>query len=95
MWYPSLEVDGDGSGVVSQAGAVTLLRTAAAVGLNRALSQALAPWRKPLAMHDPGKIVLDLAVTVAVGAITPPISGCCVASQACSDRWRRIRRCLG
>jgi len=28
---------------------------------------ALAPWRKPLATHDPGKILLDLAVSVAVG----------------------------
>jgi hypothetical protein len=25
----------------------------------------LAPWRLPLASHDPGKIVLDLAVAVA------------------------------
>lgn len=66
-WYPSLKVDGDGAGVVSQAGAVALVRTAAAVGLDRELSQALARWRKPLATHDPGKIVLDLAVTVAVG----------------------------
>jgi hypothetical protein len=46
---------------------VLLLRTAEAVGLTSRLSQALAPWRKPLAVHDPGKIVLDLAVTVALG----------------------------
>ncbi|WP_327115704.1 hypothetical protein OHB12_02375 [Nocardia sp. NBC_01730] len=48
-WYPSLKVGGDGSGVVSQAGAVALLRTAVTVGLDRALSAALSPWRKPLA----------------------------------------------
>ncbi|MFE3280294.1 IS1380 family transposase [Nocardia sp. NPDC059239] len=66
-WYPSLKVDGDGAGVVSQAGAVALVRTAVAVGLDRALSQALTPWRKSMATHDPGKIMLDLAVTVAVG----------------------------
>lgn len=66
-WYPSLKVDGVGSGVVSQAGAVALPRTAARVGLDRALSQVLAPWRKRFATHDPGKIVLDLAVSVAVG----------------------------
>ena len=36
-------------------------------GLLDALSQALAPWRKPLATHDPGKIVFDLAVSVAIG----------------------------
>src|SRR5690349_4148195 len=32
-----------------------------------ALSTALAPWRRPLSLHDPGKIVLDLAVSLAVG----------------------------
>ena len=66
-WYPWLKIGGDGSGVVSQAGAVALLRTAVTVGLDRALSQVLAPWRKPLSMHDPGKILLDLAVSVAIG----------------------------
>nr|WP_153416154.1 IS1380 family transposase [Nocardia macrotermitis] len=66
-WYPSLKVDGTGTGVVSQAGAVALLRVAAKVGLDRVLSQVLAPWRKSLATHDPGKIVLDLAVSIAIG----------------------------
>lgn len=65
--YPSLSVDTTGTGIVSQAGAVTLLRTAEKTGLTTALSKALAPWRKPLATHDPGKILLDLAVSVAVG----------------------------
>ncbi len=45
-----------------------LLRTAEATGLVKGLSQALAPWRKPLATHDPGKTVLDLAIAVAAGA---------------------------
>lgn len=66
--FPRLVADGSGSGVVSQAGAVLLLRTAEAVGLTRGLSTALAPWRKPGAVHDPGKVVLDLAVAVALGA---------------------------
>jgi len=52
---------------VSQAGAITLLRTAEKTGLTAGLSAALSPWRKPLATHDPGKIVLDLAVAVALG----------------------------
>ncbi|CAM3163429.1 hypothetical protein RHDE110596_20165 [Prescottella defluvii] len=47
--------------------ALLLLRTAEKTGLTCALSTALAPWRKPLATHDPGKIVLDLAVTLALG----------------------------
>jgi len=65
--YPSLAVDGQGASVVPNAGAVVLLRTAEAVGLTAALSQAVAPWRRPLARHDPGKILLDLAVSLAVG----------------------------
>jgi hypothetical protein len=36
-------------------------------GLARELSRLLEPWRKSLAPHDPGKIVLDLAVPVALG----------------------------
>jgi len=67
LCYPSLSVDTTGTGVVSQAGAVMLLRTAEKTGVGGALSVALAPWRKPLARHDPGKILLDLAVSVAVG----------------------------
>jgi len=44
-----------------------LLRTAEKTGLAAGLSAALSPWRKPLATHDPGRIVLDLAVAVALG----------------------------
>ena len=65
--YPRLTVDGHGSSVLPNAGAILLLRTAQAVGLDTALSQALEPWRRPLARHDPGKILLDLAVSLAVG----------------------------
>ena len=72
--YPQLVVGGSGSGVVSQAGAALLLRTAESVGLITTLSRVLSPWRKPLAVHDPGKIVLDLAVAVAVA-----LGGDCLA----------------
>jgi Transposase DDE domain group 1 len=65
--YPGLAVEATGSGVVSQAGAVALARTAQATGLTTALSAALMPWRKPLASHDPGKIVCDLAIALAIG----------------------------
>jgi len=44
-----------------------LVETARRSGLTRELSRRLGPWRRPLATHDPGKIVLDLAVTVALG----------------------------
>lgn len=66
-WYPRLRSDTAGSSLVSQAGSVALVETARCVGLDRVLSVALAPWRKPMAVHDPGKIVADLAITLAVG----------------------------
>lgn len=44
-----------------------LTETARVAGLDRGLSEALTPWRKPLAVHDPGKVVLDLAVMLALG----------------------------
>jgi len=31
------------------------------------LSEALGPWRRPLAVHDPAKVLLDLAVSLALG----------------------------
>jgi Transposase DDE domain group 1 len=65
--YPSPAVDGQGSSVLPNAGAVLLLRTAEAVGLTAVLSRAVTPWRRPLARHDPGKILLDLAVSLAIG----------------------------
>jgi hypothetical protein len=53
--------------VVSQAGGVLLVEAARRTGLADALSAALEPWRKPRAVHDPGKALLDLALTVALG----------------------------
>ena len=65
--YPRVQIDAAGAGVVSQAGAVVLLETARATGLDRELSRSLSRWRRPSARHDPGKVVLDLAVALAVG----------------------------
>ncbi len=66
-FYPCPVVDTAASNVVSQAGAVLLTETARTVGLDQALSSALAPWRPPNAVHDPAKVLCDLAVTLAVG----------------------------
>ncbi len=65
--YPRLAVDGQGKKVVSGAGGVLLTRTAVTVGLDAALSTAMRPWRRPLARHDPGKVLLDLAISLAMG----------------------------
>jgi hypothetical protein len=66
-FYPRVGVDGNGKGVVSQAGGVLLARTVRAAGLDVALSGTLSPWRKPFAVHDPAKVLLDLAIAVALG----------------------------
>jgi hypothetical protein len=60
-------VSADGRGLVSQAGAVLLWETMRVTGLGRGLSQELERWRAPRAVHDPGKIVADLAAAVALG----------------------------
>src|SRR5260370_31463703 len=60
-------VSDDGSGIVSQAGALLLTETARITGLGAGLSAGLARWRPWRAVHDPGKAVLDLAVAVALG----------------------------
>ncbi|MEV3964574.1 IS1380 family transposase [Nocardia sp. NPDC050193] len=66
-WYPSLKIEDGGSPVVSQAGAGLLLRAMEKTGLSRELSERLSPWRRSGAVHDPGKIVGDLAVMLALG----------------------------
>ena len=65
--YPSLTVDTTAKRVVSHAGAVLLAATAGKIGLDRELSAALRPWMHPTAVHDPGKVLLDLAIAVAIG----------------------------
>lgn len=65
--YPRVYVRGDGRQVVSQAGSVLLVETVRKTGLDQALSAALAPWRKPRVVHDPGKVLVDLALAVALG----------------------------
>ncbi|MFD3808598.1 IS1380 family transposase [Streptomyces sp. NPDC058619] len=65
--YPRVRVGGGGRGAVSQAGAVLLVETVRKSGLDTAVSAALAPWHKPRAVHDPGKILLDVALATALG----------------------------
>ena len=65
--YPRVRVDTSPVAAVGLAGGVLLTRTVAVTGLDRLLSQALARWRKPFAVHDPGKIICDLALSLALG----------------------------
>ena len=52
-----------------------LVRATEQVGLDAALRDALRGWRRPTTIHDPGKVILDLALTLAIG-------GDCVADIA-------------
>ncbi|MDQ0772926.1 hypothetical protein QF026_001392 [Streptomyces aurantiacus] len=65
--YPRVRVEGSGRGVISQAGSVLLAETVRKTGLDSVISAAFAPWRKQRAVHDPGKILLDVALAVALG----------------------------
>jgi hypothetical protein len=65
--HAKIAVSADGTGLVSQAGGVLLTQTLRVTGLGRGLSAALERWRPGRAVHDPGKIVADLAVAVALG----------------------------
>jgi Transposase DDE domain group 1 len=62
-----ITVSADGRGLVSQAGVLLLLQAARLTGLGRGLSAGLARWRAPRVVHDPGKIVTDLVVALALG----------------------------
>jgi hypothetical protein len=64
---PKITVSADGQGLVSQAGTLLLAEAARITGLGESLSAGLARWRAPRAVHDPGKIIGDLAVTLALG----------------------------
>jgi Transposase DDE domain group 1 len=68
-------VESGGESLISSGGAALLLKTAQVSGLAKELSCALSPWRSARSVHDPGKTVLDLAVTIALG-------GDCLADAA-------------
>jgi hypothetical protein len=62
-----ITVSADGTGLVSQAGVLFLAETLRVTGLGEGLAGGLARWRAPRAVHDPGKIIADLAVALALG----------------------------
>ncbi|MCQ9389969.1 IS1380 family transposase, partial [Brevibacterium sp. 50QC2O2] len=63
--YPHPHIDTSPIPAITQAGGTVLTDTIDQTGLGRYLSDALASWRKPFAIHDPGKILLDLALSLA------------------------------
>lgn len=62
-----MSVSATGAGLVSRGGVALLAETARAAGLERELRRALEPWRRDRAIHDPGRVVLQLAYALALG----------------------------
>ncbi|MBA2559837.1 MAG: IS1380 family transposase [Propionibacteriales bacterium] len=52
---------------MSSSGALLMREAIRVCGLDRRLSSALSPWRSVRAVHDPGKVLLDVASAVALG----------------------------
>ena len=60
----------DGTEVVSDAGTVLLAELADRIGLTAGLSEATGGLRARRAGHDPGRVLVDVAVAIADGAVT-------------------------
>ena len=63
----TVDVAADGEGLVSHAGSALLAQVAEKTGLTKALSKELAGMRERRSIHDPGRVVRDLAVMLADG----------------------------
>ena len=64
---PKLKVTADGEGLAGHAGTRLLADMAEVVGLDDALSVAMAPTRRRRSKHDPGDVLVDVAVMLADG----------------------------
>jgi Transposase DDE domain group 1 len=64
---PMLVLDPARESLVSSSGGVLLRQTIALSGLDRTLTAALTPWASSRTIHDPGKVLLDVATAVALG----------------------------
>lgn len=62
-----LVVDDVRESLVTSSGAAMMNETIRVAGLGLVLSRALGPWRLARARHDPGKVLLDVAIAVALG----------------------------
>lgn len=65
--HRKITVSADGRGLVSHGGGLLLMQTLRITGLDKALSQQLKRWRPSRAIHDPAKVITDLALTLALG----------------------------
>ena len=64
---PRIAVSADRTGLVSHAGGLLSLQTPRVTGVETVPSAQLQRWRPARAVHDPGKVITDLALTLALG----------------------------
>jgi hypothetical protein len=62
-----LVVDDVRESLVTSSGSLMMIEAIRIAGLRAGLSSALGPWRASRARHDPGKVLLDVAIAVALG----------------------------
>jgi hypothetical protein len=72
-----------------------LIELIRASGIDRALSTALALWRKPLTIRDSGKILLDLAIMLVSGGDCLADANLLRCESGVFGGLPRIRRCRG
>jgi hypothetical protein len=65
--YSRARVEGGDRGVVSQTMSVLLAETVRKFGLGTTIPTMLASWRKPRAAYGPGKLLMDVALPLALG----------------------------
>ena len=65
--FGTVDVTADGEGLISHAGTALLAELADRAGLTGALSEALAGTRERRSAHDPGRVLVDVAVMLADG----------------------------
>ena len=65
--YPAVGVESGDVPAVGLTGARLLTETSRVTGLGNELSRALTAWRRTWSVHDPGKIMANLAVRAALG----------------------------
>jgi hypothetical protein len=64
---PGVVLDGGRESLISSSGALLIRESIRVAGLRGGLSSALAGWAPARAVHDPGKVMLDVATAVALG----------------------------
>jgi hypothetical protein len=72
-----------------------LIELIRAGGIGRALSTALAVWRRPRAVRDSGKILPDLAMMLVLGGDCLADVNLLRCESAVFGGSSRIRRCRG